>query len=144
MTEGFSWLFLAGLVGGVLGGMGLGGGTLLIPILTLLLHVEGKVAAWLNLISFLPMSVVALALHSRNGYVSWEDVCAFVPTAFFSAAVASFFAPKMDGVLLRKIFGWFLILVGTVSLIVSFVTSAQNKEKSVFEEKYKISEILHK
>ena len=34
------WLILAGAAGGIIAGMGMGGGTLTIPILTLALDVE--------------------------------------------------------------------------------------------------------
>jgi uncharacterized membrane protein YfcA len=37
------WFIIAGLASGVVAGMGMGGGTLLIPILTLLLNVSQKV-----------------------------------------------------------------------------------------------------
>ena len=38
----FLWLVIAGFVSGVIGGMGMGGGTLLIPILTIFLAFEQK------------------------------------------------------------------------------------------------------
>jgi uncharacterized membrane protein YfcA len=42
---------LVGALGGVLGGMGMGGGTLLIPALTIFCEVEQHVAQAINLIS---------------------------------------------------------------------------------------------
>ena len=136
--------FLAGVAGGVMGGMGLGGGTLLIPLLTLALHVDGRVAAWLNLLTFLPMSVVALFVHTRKGLISWHDVCLFVPMAFVSAAVSSCFAPSISSAFLRKIYGCFLIAVGVVSVGVSLVRSVQKKKKLHSDNSYTTSHILHK
>ena len=47
-------LILAGIVGGIIGGMGMGGGTLLIPILTIFLDVPQKNAQAINLVAFIP------------------------------------------------------------------------------------------
>ena len=60
---------LIGLGSGVLGGMGMGGGTALIPLLTIFTSVHQKTAQAINLISFIPMAVVALFLHVKNGLV---------------------------------------------------------------------------
>ena len=38
------WYILAGVCGGIIGGMGMGGGTLLIPILTLFLGIDQRSA----------------------------------------------------------------------------------------------------
>ena len=57
------WLILAGAAGGIIAGMGMGGGTLTIPILTLALDVEQKTAQSVNLIAFVVMSAPVLAIH---------------------------------------------------------------------------------
>ena len=61
---------LAGVIGGIVGGMGMGGGTLTIPILTIFLSYEQLQAQGINLIAFLPMSVVALIIHAKNHLVA--------------------------------------------------------------------------
>ena len=58
---------ILGFVGGIPAGMGMGGGTLTIPLLTLLGGVEQKIAQSANLFSFLPMSIGALKTHEKNG-----------------------------------------------------------------------------
>ena len=58
---------LFGFLGGVLGGMGMGGGTVLIPLLTVFLNVGQKTAQAINLIAFSPMAAVALFVHFKNG-----------------------------------------------------------------------------
>ena len=57
---------LAGMVGGICGGMGMGGGTLIIPILTIFLSFSQLQAQGINLVAFIPMSIVAIILHSKN------------------------------------------------------------------------------
>ena len=49
---------IAGIASGVIAGMGMGGGTLLIPALTLLLGVAQRGAQGVNMLSFLPAAVL--------------------------------------------------------------------------------------
>ena len=53
------WFVVAGLVSGVLGGMGMGGGTILIPLLSIFYKIGQHTAQAINLISFIPMAIVA-------------------------------------------------------------------------------------
>ena len=57
---------LTGFLAGILGGMGMGGGTLLIPILTIFLGFKQKNAQAINLLVFIPMSLFALIIHIKN------------------------------------------------------------------------------
>ena len=54
------WLIVAGLAAGILSGMGMGGGTVFIPILTEGLGVPQHAAQWLNLVAFVPAAVVSM------------------------------------------------------------------------------------
>lgn len=53
------WYALSGLAAGVLAGMGMGGGTLLIPLLTLALGVGQQEAQGVNMLAFLPGAILA-------------------------------------------------------------------------------------
>lgn len=48
---------LFGLFSGILGGLGMGGGTLLIPLLTIFMGLDQKLSQGINLLSFLIMSI---------------------------------------------------------------------------------------
>ena len=64
----YIFLGLCGLVSGILGGLGMGGGTLLIPLLTIFLSVSQIESQGINLIAFIPMSVIAIIIHAKNRY----------------------------------------------------------------------------
>ena len=103
---------LIGFVGGIIGGMGMGGGTILIPMLILLCNVDPKIAQSVNLLSSIPMSLVALFIHARNKNVIFNLV---IPIALFGVCgsiVGSLLANHLSSDLLRKIFGVFLLLFG--------------------------------
>ncbi len=105
----FILFILAGVVGGVLGGMGMGGGTLLIPVLTLVLGVDQRVAQAANLIAFLPTSVIALSIHSKQGLVKGEGLFPIIIPAVALSVLGSLLASFLPSELLRKLFGAFLI-----------------------------------
>ncbi|MCQ2602815.1 MAG: TSUP family transporter [Clostridia bacterium] len=107
--------FIAGLSGGILAGMGMGGGTLTIPLLVMFLHTAQLDAQFVNLIAFLPTGIVALFLHIKNGLVSKNHILPLLIPALFMCVVTSFFAVE-TGDMLGKFFGVFLIVVAIFSL----------------------------
>lgn len=122
------WLIAAGLVGGLIGGTGMGGGTLLIPVLTLLCGFQQHSAQAANLISFIPMAAVCLVFHAKNGLLRLSYLPYIALPAVCASVVASFAAMNVNGDMLRTIFGWFLIAVGALRLI---ETVFAKKERSI-------------
>lgn len=103
---------IIGFLAGIIGGMGMGGGTILIPALVLLAGINPKLAQSINLISSIPMTITALYIHIRNKNVELSLV---VPIAIFGivgAMMGSLLAEYLNSEVLRKAFGIFLFLVG--------------------------------
>lgn len=104
-------LIVAGVASGVLGGMGMGGGTVLIPALTIFFGVEQKVAQAINLVAFVPMAAVSLIVHIKNERVKKEGLLSMVIPACTVSLCGSIAAAKIDGKILGRIFGGFLLLL---------------------------------
>ena len=100
-----------GIIGGILGGMGMGGGTLLIPLLTIFLAVEQKVAQGINLLAFLPMAIVALIIHFKNKMVETKGILWIIIPGVISSVGFAFLASTLDNGILRTLFGSYLILI---------------------------------
>lgn len=98
-----------GIVGGILGGMGMGGGTILIPLLTVFLEVFQKSAQAINLISFIPMAVIALIMHFKNKLIKKEGLLFIIIPACIFAVVGSVVCIFTEPGVLKRIFGGFLI-----------------------------------
>ena len=116
----FIIFLLCGVAGGILGGMGMGGGTLLIPLLTAVCGVKQTAAQGVNLLSFLPMSVAALGVHFKSGLLKKEGLAFLtVPALVFSAlfSVAAAFLPEKA---LGTGFGFFLIVLSIYQFIAGF------------------------
>ena len=113
----FIYFILAGLLGGILAGMGMGGGTLTLPILVLVMNVAQLTAQFANLIAFLPSGTAALFVHVKNGLVRKENLIYMLVTSIVACVGCSFFATEANGDLLKKLFGGFLVLVAVVSFV---------------------------
>ena len=108
---------LAGALGGIIGGMGMGGGTLTIPILTLFLSYEQLQAQGINLIAFLPMSIIALVIHFKNKLVDYKRVWGLAVVGAIFSLVGALIATSVNNAILKKMFAIFLISLGVWQLI---------------------------
>lgn len=116
-------------LGGVIGGMGMGGGTLLIPLLTLCAGLEQHLAQAINLMAFIPMSIIALAIHKKNGYVCFKHAAPVSAIALVGAVGGSFAARYAGGYELKACFGAFLIALGIVQAA-KLIKAAVKKHKA--------------
>ena len=110
----FLWFALAGFLAGIPGGMGMGGGTVLIPILIVFLSIPQHVAQAINLITFIPMAIVVLIFHFKNKLVKIKDLLWLIIPAVIFAVGSSLLATVIEGDLLKRIFGGFLIALSVV------------------------------
>lgn len=107
----FYLYLLLGFIGGIPAGMGMGGGTVTIPLLVLVGGVEQKVAQCANLYSFLPMSLGALKTHAENGLLETEGIAWIILPALLLSALGAWAAGALPADFLRKGFGVFLIVL---------------------------------
>ncbi|RDY23063.1 sulfite exporter TauE/SafE family protein [Romboutsia maritimum] len=103
---------LIGFFAGIIGGMGMGGGTILIPALILFAGIDPKIAQSVNLLSSIPMTLVALIVHMKNKNVVFKLVIPIALFGIFGAIFGSFLANFISSEVLRKVFGVFLLIVG--------------------------------
>lgn len=127
------WLlpFLCAFGAGVLSAWGVGGGTLLLLALTLLLDVEQRPAQTLNLLFFLPAAGAALLFHHRSGELDAAAVRRTAIPGALAALVGAGAAMLLDVDLLRRPFGLFLLYAGgTLLFSRGKVSSGQRDEKA--------------
>ena len=65
-------LILIGFLSGIIGGMGIGGGTVLIPSLVIFNNIQQQQAQGVNLIVFLPVAIIALITHYKKGNIDFS------------------------------------------------------------------------
>ncbi len=102
--DNFLLLIALGFAVGILSGMGVGGGSLLIIILTVFMDVEQRIAQGINLLYFLPTAAVAAFIHFKSGKIK-KDVAIKSGSAGIITAIAfSVMAQNLEPDLLRKVF----------------------------------------
>lgn len=123
----FILYLITGFLAGMLGGMGMGGGTILIPALTIFLGVEQHIAQATNLIAFLPMALFSLKAHKERGLLKTEGILSVIIPAVITSTAGGFLAVYLPSVVLRKLFGAFLIFLAVKGL---FSVKLKADEKS--------------
>jgi len=103
---------IIGLLAGIISGMGIGGGTILIPALCFIMDLGQKQAQSINLLFFIPTAIVAIIKHKKEGNIDFAMVKPVIIFGIIGAIAGSLLAVNMDGELLRKLFGGFLLVMG--------------------------------
>ena len=109
-------LFLIGFVSGIISGMGIGGGTILIPALSIFFDYEQHTAQNFNLIYFIPTAIIALFTHAKSGNIQKKGLFKIIAFGLIGAAAGAFLAVNINSDILRKCFGVFLFIMGISEL----------------------------
>lgn len=104
--------FLLGLISGIIGGMGIGGGTILIPGLIFFTGLQQQTIQSINLISFVPVAIIALIVHFKNKNILLRLSLPLIFFGLFATYLGSKLALLIPSKLLRKLFGIFLLFMG--------------------------------
>lgn len=94
----------------------MGGGAVLIPVLTIFFGVEQHVAQAANLIAFLPMAAFSLKVHRDNGNLRTEGIWALIIPAVVTSVLGALAAAFLPSDVLRKLFGAFLVFLAVKGL----------------------------
>ncbi|MHB1393103.1 MAG: TSUP family transporter [Clostridia bacterium] len=103
---------LIGFASGIISGMGIGGGTLLIPALVFIVGTKQQIAQSINLLVFIPSAIAALYVHSRKKNIEKGLLLKMAITGCLGAVIGSFLAVNLDSNLLKRFFGIFLLIMG--------------------------------
>ena len=105
-----------GFAAGILASMGMGGGFVLVVYLAIFTDLAQKGAQGINLLFFIPITVLAVYMHIKNKLIDIKTaiVCSVIG---IPAVVAGFYlAQSTDNGWLRKGFAVFIIIAGLKDL----------------------------
>lgn len=108
----------------------MGGGTALIPLLTIFCGVEQSAAQGINLLAFLPMAALALSIHAKNGLLGKEGIVPIVLPALVFSVLGSLLAAYLPSAALRKGFGVFLVFLSFFQFRAAFAAERSEKKKT--------------
>jgi len=103
---------LIGLLAGLLSGLfGVGGGTVIVPLLVLLLHFDQRIAAGTSLAAIVPTASVGVISYAVSGSVAWIPAIILALGAVIGAQIGTRLLPRISQTALRWGFVGFLVLV---------------------------------
>ena len=117
--------FLAALFSGIISSWGIGGGTLLLLIMTLVFQIDQRTAQGINLLFFLPTAFSALWIYRKKALLHIPVITRTAPWAALGALAGSLITLYVDSSFLKKPFGIFLLLSG-ISMLRSISRSKKD------------------
>lgn len=120
---------LIGLVSGVVSGTGMGGGTVLILLLTLIMGIDQHIAQATNLIFFIPTSIAAIIANWKYKLVDKKIALWVSISGTIGAVGGALISNKTDVESLRKYFGIFLAMIAIFEIYSFFKQYIFNKKR---------------
>lgn len=102
---------LIGLISGIISGTGMGGGTILILLLSIFLGLDQHVAQATNLVFFVPTAIAAIFISLKKKTIDLRAGGVVIIIGIVGATIGAIISSKMNVNLLKKFFGMFLLLI---------------------------------
>ena len=124
---------IIGVISGIVSGTGMGGGTILIFLLTYLCNIEQHIAQATNLIFFNPTSIIAIIVNAKNRNINVKLGIIISLYGILGAIIGANLSIHLDMKSLRKYFGIFLLIISAheiYSIIKQYKKEKNDKNKS--------------
>ena len=124
---------IIGVISGIVSGTGMGGGTILIFLLTYLCNIEQHIAQATNLIFFIPTSIIAIIVNAKNRNINVKLGIIISLYGILGAIIGANLSIHLDMKSLRKYFGIFLLIISAheiYSIIKQYKKENKDKNKS--------------
>jgi len=109
-------LILIGFTSGIISGMGIGGGAILIPALTIMFGMEQQNAQHINLLYFIPTALLAVRVHKKEGNIEKTGLLPLILWGLLGALPGALIAVKLNANHLRKGFAIFLLAMAAYEI----------------------------
>ncbi len=121
---------LIGLVSGIVSGTGMGGGTILILLLSIFMGLDQHVAQATNLVFFIPTAISAILISLKKKNIDVKLGITIIIIGVIGAAIGAIISSKMEVSLLRKIFGIFLLIIAIYEIYSWYKMYIKKKNKT--------------
>lgn len=102
---------LIGLISGTISGTGMGGGTILILLLSIFMGLDQHVAQATNLVFFVPTAIAAIFISLKKKIIDLRAGVVVIIVGVVGATIGAIISSKMNVNLLKKFFGIFLLII---------------------------------
>lgn len=126
---------LIGIVAGIVSGTGMGGGTILIFLLSFLLGIEQHVCQATNLIFFIPTAIVAIIVNLKNKNIDVKLAILISTFGVLGAIIGANISIHIEVGILKKCFGIFLAMIAIHEIYTIFKLYKKEYKNSQKEKK---------
>lgn len=129
------WEIITGLISGIISGTGMGGGTILILVLSVFLGIEQHTAQATNLIFFVPTSISAIIVSIKSKLIDWKTGITIATSGIVGAIGGAIISTKLEVNKLKKYFGIFLIIISIYEIYSLIKEYKKTKKRDNKKEK---------
>lgn len=122
-------LFLVGIISGIVTGLGMGGGSILILILVTFMNVSQHMAQAINILYFIPTSIIAIIIHAKNDNVDKQVAKKLLIPCVLGSAIGAYLTTMIKSEGLKKYFGFFLLAVRHIRNNYNYKRTYERKEE---------------
>ena len=119
---------LIGILSGIVTSMGMGGGTILILLLTIFLKLDQRSAQGFNLMFFIPTAIMSIIIYIKQKQINIRLAIIISFFGIIGAILGWWISSKIQTETLKKCFAIFLSLIAIYELY-SFYKEYINKKK---------------
>ena len=94
----------------------MGGGTILILLLSIFMGVDQHIAQATNIVYFIPTAISAVIIVIKNKNVQWKIALPIILAGTIGAVISSNISTHINVEILRKLFGAFLLIIASYEI----------------------------
>lgn len=117
MLESLPFIFAVATILGFLAGLGVGGGSLLILWLTLVLEMDHTQARVINLLFFIPSALISSFFRWKQGKLALPAILPAIFAGCATAALGTWFSTRLELFWIKKLFALLLLVTGLRELM---------------------------
>lgn len=95
----------------------MGGGTILILLLSIFMGLDQHIAQATNLVYFIPTAIGAIGMGIKNKNVQWKLAIPIILAGTIGAVISSSISTHINVQILRKLFGIFLLVIASYEIV---------------------------
>lgn len=124
-------LIILGIISGIITGLGMGGGSILIILLTVFMGIEQHIAQATNLIFFIPTAIISIMVHFKNQNVEKKIGKSLLLPVIVGSIIGALLTLRIQTQKLKKYFGIFLLAVGILEMIITIKKIIKKRKGNV-------------
>ena len=121
---------IIGIIAGIVGGLGMGGGTILILLLTMILGVTQNIAQGSNTVFFIPTAISAIFIFIKNKKIKFKLAIPICIWGLIGTFIGTNIAMRIKLGSLKKYFGIFLIIIAINQIYYLYIRYRKEKNRN--------------